>query len=169
MSSRGFSILMLLVIGLHLAGFYGYLAVRLPQIRREMLTRLQETQPEHLQRIQLTEAAFRKSLVGDDEMKIDGKMYDIAYIERSAGSVIIFGLHDEKEGDLLEMISAILENSSNDKKPVPISLLSLNTLSAIVPLPLQVEFGTDTNCSFTGWKPPVSDFLTSITTPPPRG
>ncbi|MFN8342847.1 MAG: hypothetical protein U0V64_14385 [Cyclobacteriaceae bacterium] len=169
MLKRGFSILLLTVLLAHLAGFYAYLAIRLAEIRREMLTELRDRHPDQLQSIHLTAAQLEEALVEEDEMKLNGRMYDIAAIQKTGDRVVVLCLHDEKEDSLLSLLDGIIQNATRDKKPVPPSVLGLLSLTAEIPSHLVIQVEVLSGENNTQWQPLVSSFQKSPFAPPPRG
>jgi hypothetical protein len=120
--------ILLLVFCLQFTGFYFYCAFRLIEIQREVRYQLQFLQEEKLEHFAMSHAQFAKAKHGDDELRIRGRMYDIARIEAAGDSLHIFALHDEAEDNLLSFLSTVVSRTTHDKKPLPPSLYSLLTL-----------------------------------------
>lgn len=133
------SIVFLAILLLNLIGAYVYFGVRMLQIRKEMRAELREKDDSELEKIVLTDREYKKALVEDDEMEFNGKMYDIARTQIQGDMIVVYCLHDENEDNLLVLLDSILINSSNDKKPVPSSLLGFVNL-----ISLPVLFGNTT-------------------------
>jgi hypothetical protein len=119
------SFMLLLVFSLTFVGFYGYSIFRLVEIKAEMRAQLKLLPRNELKRISLTEHQYHRMKVGDDEIKVAGKMYDIASFELKKDSVILYALHDEAEDDLIAFLNTIIKRTTEDKKPFPESLLDL--------------------------------------------
>ncbi len=113
---------------LNIAGAYVYFFVRLQQIKTQIRAELKYKPVEELEVLELTANAFQQALVEEHEIEVDGKMYDIARVERKDGRVIVYALHDEAEDNLLSLLDAILKNATKDKKPVPPTITGLHTL-----------------------------------------
>jgi hypothetical protein len=110
------------------AGCYIYFVSRLITIRKEMREQLKYLPEEQLTRFYLTAEEFRKARVEDHEIKISGKMYDIARISEQGNRIMVLALHDEAEDNLFAFLSEIVSRSAKDKKPVPVQIEQLLTL-----------------------------------------
>ncbi len=90
------------------AGFYVYYAITLQRIHREMRAAIRTLPDDKLSRLALTDDEYKKSIVEDGEIKVAGKMFDVARIKQRGDSVIVFALHDEKEDNLLALADEIV-------------------------------------------------------------
>lgn len=127
-------LIIIFFIGLLLAqvvGFYVYFATRLVAIRQEMRAQLKFLPAEELTLFVLNAEEFRQAKVNDHEIKVDGKMHDIARIEKKADKLFVYALHDEAEDSLLAFLSEIASRSSKDKKPLPTQLVKLLSLQFV--------------------------------------
>jgi len=119
-------------------GCYIYFVGRLAAIRAEIREQLKHLPEEQLTRFHFTPEEFLTVRVEDHEIKVDGKMYDIARVTEQADHIIVLALHDEAEDNLLAFLTEMVSRSANDKKPVPIEVEQLLTLSflpeAFIPL-----------------------------------
>ncbi len=129
---KGFSIVLLSLIFLQVGGGYIYFFARLSSIRMEMRQQLKSLPVEELTQLTLSESDFEKAKVDDHEIKVTGKMYDIAWIEREDGKVLVYAKQDEAEDNLLSFIQEIVHRSANDKKPMPNQFIQLLTLDFIL-------------------------------------
>lgn len=124
---------------------------------------------EHLMQLVLAETDFRASRVDEHEMKVNGKMYDIARFSIENGCVTVWCLHDEAEDNLLSFMDAMLRNLHQDTAPVPISM-AVFTLTW--DMPVVFEFSVNRKISELSLSPPYSDALRapvlSLESPPPR-
>jgi len=162
-------IIFLSVLLLQVAGSYVYFIVRLSGIRSEMREQLKHKPDEELTLLTLSPEEFRKSKVDDHEVKVNGKMYDIARIVVTENKVLVYALHDEAEDNLLALLNEIVRRSSKDKKPVPSQLIQLLSLMFI-----PVEEQVLQNCRilythYTGYSETIISFTCTIDSPPPRG
>jgi hypothetical protein len=114
---------------MQVGGCYIYFVGRLAAIRTEMREQLKHLPEEQLTRFQFTPEEFVKARVEDHEIKVAGKMYDIARVTEKADRIIVLALHDEAEDNLLAFLSEMVSRSANDKKPVPVEVEQLLTLS----------------------------------------
>lgn len=164
------SILTLIILLVHLAGFYVYFVVRLGEVRMEMRKKLAELPDEKLQVVVIPRESFRASWLDELEMKWNGRMYDIARVEHDNDVVRVYGLHDEDEDGLLNLIAAVVETSQQDTKEAPGSIVQFFTLeyvlhSELLPGRPESQFpSAETDyCRF------FSSFAPTPLSPPPRG
>ncbi|MFM7855117.1 MAG: hypothetical protein ACKO96_25115 [Flammeovirgaceae bacterium] len=164
-----FSIGLVSLFLLHFAGVYTYFGVRLMAIRQEMRLLLKATPDEKLELIQLTKSDYQKSLQEEDELELNGKMYDIARVEVKEGIYFVYALHDGAEDNLLGFLNEVLKRSSSDKKPVPSVVAQF--LALVFVLPQSFEFLHPPTPSFliTEYAKISEDFDLIIDVPPPRG
>lgn len=132
MIRRLVSFVILSILTVHLAGVYVFSVVRLSEIRMEQRNRLALLPDDQLDVLQVPVEKFRASWMEEREMEWQGRMYDIARIERSGGEILVYCLHDEDEDNLLDMISAVVEMSRQDSKQAPDSVVQFLTLEYIV-------------------------------------
>ena len=166
---KSLSIALLSFFLLHLAGFYVYFGIRQAQIHREMRSKLKYLPVNQLEVIHLSATAYQQALRDDDEIEVNGKMYDIARIEVKEKQIIVYALHDSAEDNLLSFLDRVLKNAAQDQQQVPSPLFQFSALTFILPPvfsfnnPLSLFFHSVTNYS-------VSDFsfTPSLDTPPPR-
>jgi hypothetical protein len=126
-----FGITLLSLLLLQAVGCYIYFIARLTAIRTEMREQL-KTLPDHeLTVFTFTHEEFRKAKENDHEIKVNGKMHDIARIVIQDNKLLVYALHDEAEDNLLSLLDEMMKRSSNDKKPVPSQLIQLLTLQFI--------------------------------------
>ncbi|MEQ1586179.1 MAG: hypothetical protein ABL895_09895 [Cyclobacteriaceae bacterium] len=162
----GITLLCLLL--LQAAGCYVYFIARLTAIRIEMREQL-KTLPDHeLTLLTFTQEEFRKAKENDHEVKVNGKMHDIARIVMQGNKLLVYAIHDEAEDNLLSFLDEMVKRSTNDKKPVPSQLVQLLTLVFIsdenqLPVNSSIELihATDYTKSFPS-------FDSVIDSPPPR-
>lgn len=169
MMKRALSILILCIFLAHFAGFYVYFFLQMTQIRKEMKAQLKEMPAEQLDLIKLSVADFKKAKVDDHEIKVNGKMYDIARIEQKGDILFVYCLHDEAEDNLLVFLDTIVRVPLKDKS-APAQVLKFTSLTFILPsittLKPLVSFQT---CSHTRYNPDESSFVPALDSPPPKG
>jgi hypothetical protein len=154
---------------LHVAGWYAYFGARLFTIHHEMRQLLKSTPTEKLELIKLTKAEYeRTSREDEDEMELNGKMYDIARVELKEGVYFVYALHDGAEDSLLGFLDEVVKRSTTDKKPVPSQLLSFITW---IYLPVQNDFKF--SCEMisihaSSYQNYYSSIVSVIDAPPPK-
>jgi hypothetical protein len=163
------AILILTILVANTAGFYVYYAVQLRHIHSEMRYALKFLPDDQLTILRLTKETYEISRVDDHEVKIHGKMYDIARIEIKKDSVIIAALHDEKEDNLIALLGEIVSKPLKDDQPVPSSVIQFIALNFLLP-----SSRCDFENSYTGkiFYTPYSfseiTFMKGSHAPPPR-
>jgi len=130
---RFLGITFLSLLLLQVAGCYVYFIVRLAAIRTEMRDQLKYLPEDQLTLLTLTPEEYQNAKVDDHEVKVDGKMFDIARMKTTKNHVLIYAVHDEAEDNLLSFLEEITKRSGNDKKPVPSQVVQLITLIFIHP------------------------------------
>ena len=154
---------------LHFAGVYTYFGVRLMAIRQEMKQLLKYTPDHQLELIRLTKSEYQKSLHEEDELELNGRMYDIARVEVKEGIYFVYALHDGAEDNLLGFLEEVVKRSSSDKKPVPAQLFQFFSLVFISPQ-AKFCFASERAETISPVYPMMySAFYLSMGTPPPRG
>ena len=153
---------------LQVAGSYVYFIARLSAIRQEMREQLKHRPDEELSLLILTPEEFQKARVEDHEIKVNGKMYDIARLVMKNNKVHVYALHDEAEDNLLAFLNEMVKRSSKDKKPVPSSLVGFIVIPGvthedILPAAESVCENPNTVYQFL-----LSDVTDQIISPPPR-
>lgn len=168
MVKKVLGIVLLNMLLLQVAGSYVYFVVRLSGIRQEMREQIKHKPVEQLTVLTLTLEEFQRAKVDDHEVKVNGKMYDIARIVVRETSVLVYALHDEAEDNLLALLYEIVNRSSNDKKPVPSQLIQLITLIFV---PVDNLFPPNTVAAFahsTDYSETLESISFPIGSPPPR-
>jgi hypothetical protein len=149
-------------------GCYVYFATRLVSIRQEMREQLKLLPEEELTLFVFNAEEFRKAMVNDHEIKVAGKMHDIARIENMEGKLHVYALHDEAEDNLLAFFSEIASRSAKDKKPVPaqlFKLLSLQFVKSELSYPSSIKAHV---IHHTDYRKSLISFDRVIESPPPR-
>ncbi|HRG07008.1 MAG TPA: hypothetical protein PLJ08_00410 [Cyclobacteriaceae bacterium] len=149
-------------------GCYIYFVGRLAAIRAEMREQLKFLPEEQLTPFQFTPEEFLKARVEDHEIKVDGKMYDIARVTEQADRVVVLALHDEAEDNLLAFLSEMVSRSTNDKKPVPVEVEQLLTLSFLPESFITLQNSVSEIIHTTPYKEFGSMVFFTCELPPPR-
>ena len=133
MVKKFISLLLICLLVIHLAGFYVYFVVRLGELRMEMREKLASLPADELDAIPIPLGQFKSSWIDQREMKWQGRMYDIARVERSGESMIVYCLQDTDEDNLLSFISAVVEMSSQDTRQAPTDVTQFFSLKFVIP------------------------------------
>lgn len=149
-------------------GCYIYFVGRLAAIRTEMREQLKHLPEEQLTRFQFTPEEFLKARVEDHEIKVGGKMYDIARVIKQADQILVLALHDEAEDNLLAFLSEMVSRSANDKKPVPVEVEQLLTLSFLPESFITLQNSVSEVIHTTPYKEVGSIAFFTCELPPPR-
>lgn len=164
------TVLILALLAFHLAGSYVYFAVRLGEVRMMMRQKLAELPDEALEVIAIPRAAFRSDWLAEHEMKWKGKMYDIARVEWSPTTVLVYCLHDKDEDGLLNFLSAVVETSHQDTRQVPAVVIQFSSLKYVVlSMNLPVCPVRDIVVGETRYTNLAPSFISDPLSPPPRG
>ncbi len=165
---RVLGIILLNLLLLQAVGCYVYFIARLTAIRSEMREQLKYLPGNQLTLLTFTPEEYLHAKVDDHEVKVDGKMYDIARMTTTKNQVLIYAVHDEAEDNLLSFLDEILKRSSNDKKPVPSQLVQLLTLIFI---PTENQLPVNSSVALVHATEYTKSFLAfdrMIDSPPPR-
>ncbi len=163
-----FGITLLSLLLLQAAGCYVYFIARLTAIRIEMREQLNHLPDDQLTLLTLTFEEYQKAKVDDHEVKVNGKMYDIARLIVQKDKVLVYAKHDEAEDNLLSFLDEIVKRSTNDKKPVPSQLEQLLTL---IFLPTENQLPVNSSVALIHATEYTRSFLAfdrMIDSPPPR-
>jgi len=126
------AVFFLLLFVLNFAGSYVYFATRLVQIKHEMRAALRLTPDDQLTRLELPVDAFNRPRVEENEIQVNGRMYDIARMEFQHEKVIVYCLHDEAEDNLLAFLDAVSHRAHQDTKPVPQPIQQFLSLTFLI-------------------------------------
>lgn len=152
----------------HFSGYYIYFVVRMGQIRTEARKQLRHLPANQLTKFEFNEADFRSVRVDDQEIKVDGKMYDIAVIEKSGNLLTVYAKHDKAEDDLLAFFKEVFDQASNDTQTSPSSLTKFMSLSYLVEPDLVILTGEMPVIHFTAFINKEKSIFISLESPPPR-
>jgi hypothetical protein len=165
---RSLCTLFLGILLIQVSGCYVYFITRLTAIRIEMREQLNHLPDDQLTLLTLTTEEYHKAKVDDHEVKVNGKMYDIARVIFHKDNVLVYAIHDEAEDDLLSFLDEIVKRSANDKKPLPSQLVQLLTL---IFLPTENQLPVNSSVAFihaTKYTQSYLAFARLIDSPPPR-
>lgn len=162
------SITLLSLLLLQAAGCYVYFIARLTAIRAEMREQLKALPDHELTVFTFTQEEFRKARENDHEVKVNGKMHDIARIVLEDNKLLVYALHDEAEDNLLSFLNDMVKRSSSDKKPIPsqlVQLLTLQFISIESQLPQNTSVAISHSSVYLSYR---SSHTPIIDSPPPR-
>jgi hypothetical protein len=105
--------------------------------------------------------------VEDHEVRVDGRMYDIAFVEEVAGNKIVYAMHDEKEDNLLALLSFVLDTPV-DKKQIPVVIQQFISL-LFIPADIGISFPESKHEDpFTPYLSFAADLFLQQDSPPPK-
>lgn len=84
-------------------------------------------------KLTLTLDAFQAARHGDDELLLDGEMYDIKDYRISGDSICLSVVHDEREGHYYKKIAQVLQHRNHEGKSLPESFAELMTFEYLLP------------------------------------
>lgn len=162
------SLLLVALLLVHLAGFYVYFVVRLGDLRMTMREKLALLPAEQLEVVKIPVASFRSHWINEREMEWEGKMYDIARIEKQGTDVIVYALHDKDEDRLLNLLTAVVDMARQDPQPAPATVVQFFMLKFVISQKIAIASATPRQ-SFGVYVPYLhSSPAPDILTPPPR-
>jgi hypothetical protein len=166
---RIYSVAFLLVLLINSAGFYVYYVIQIRQIRSEMRAALKNLPKEQLDVLSLTPLQFQEAQVESHEIKVQGKMYDIAWTEEINGVITVYCKHDKKEDDLLALLDHVLSVPIEEKDAIPSVVSEFIALSFVKPS-FQLELFTTYRSAktITAYFFSTQTFLTAPLKHPPR-
>ena len=122
------AIFLFAILLVNAAGFYVYYIVELQTIHLEMRAKIRHLPDEQLTGLVLSSTEYERSLVEEDEIKVKGKMFDVARVKHIGDSVMVFGIYDEKEDDLLALANEIISKPFDQDSDVTRSVLRFISL-----------------------------------------
>ncbi len=166
---RASSIVLLTLLLANLVGPYAFFAYRAVQIKREMRALLTSLPDDDLVLVKLPPEAFRQAQVDEHEIKINGKMFDIARTVEKNGEVFVYGVYDKDEDNLLSFLDAVLNNLQEDAASSSPSF-SLLTVLQYLPEAFDYLAGTDALpiTAHTAYSGSFTEYTTVLDSPPPQ-
>ncbi len=165
-----FSILLISLLLLNFAGLLLYFPLQLFRIHLQMKMALKNLPDEKLEVFSFSRNDFNKAKVDDDEIKINGKMFDIARRKVQGDTIIIYALHDKAEDNLLAFLDEIVKPASHDRSSPPTQIVKFITLTFLTSIQNYLNYFESSAIELsTAYL--ISDFFysPSIESPPPRG
>lgn len=151
------------------AGFYVYYVLQLQQIRMEMRHALKQIPDHLLECIKLSNNDFEQAKVEDHEVKVGGKMYDIARIRIKDDSVYVYCLHDEKEDDLIALVDYLVSCPVGKKDSMPGVVIHFLSLTFLIPVTeFELKKANVAEAASTPYTVCTYSFFKEINSPPPQ-
>jgi hypothetical protein len=126
------SILFLILLLANGLGFYVFYVLQLHQIKIEMRESLKAFPNEKLDILELSELEYEEAIVEEDEIQVEGKMYDVARVAHGNGTVKVYCLHDVKEDNLM-LLGEIISQPMSEKHRIPPVFIAYLALMFITP------------------------------------
>ena len=79
-----------------------------------MRLKLRELPADQLTLIMLSQKEYAEAKVEELEIKVDGKMFDIARVDMRYDIVLVYCIHDEAEDNILAFLDKVLVSPLND-------------------------------------------------------
>jgi hypothetical protein len=150
-------------------GFYVYYIIQLGKIKSEMRQALKLLPAASLEKLTLSLQDYLRSKVEEHEIKVNGKMYDVARIKVSADSVAVFCIHDEKEDNLIAFVAEIISKPLKNKNAMPNAIQQFITLLFLPPANEWYFEGKVFKNDLTGYNFSIQEALPIHFSPPPWG
>ena len=84
------------------------------------------------ERLEMSAAAWQQCRRGDDELLLNGVMYDVVQASRHGATVKLTVVRDEEEGEILQVISRLLAGG-DDSAPLAPAVVSLLQAAYLLP------------------------------------
>lgn len=166
---KSVGLVLLILLFFQLGGSYVYFMIRMVVRHAEMREQLSTLPSDQLTLLIFSESDYEQTIVDDREVKADGKMYDVARIEKKGGKILVYALQDEAEDNLLSFVYSIFENDSGDEKQIPNQVYQFITLSFLAPINTFAQPSFDfLSKGSTPYFVNESSFISSINSPPPK-
>jgi hypothetical protein len=165
---RLYAIVIFAILFVNSAGFYVYYILQLQQIHAEMREQLKYLPEDQLEILDLSYREFLEARIEEHEVKVNGKMYDIARIERSGDRIKVFCLHDELEDNFLALFGELVSKPI-DESSIPetvIQFIDLNFVFDVSAVMIRSSFVKITPGFI--YQPSSGISLSDILTPPPK-
>jgi hypothetical protein len=166
---KGISIALLLLLLTNLIGPYTFFAYRAVQIKSQMRTLLATLPDDELELIKLSPEAYRVARVDEHEIKVGGKMFDIARTVEKNGEVFVYGVYDEDEDNLLSFLDAVLNNLQQDAASAS-PLFSLLTVLQYLPPSFEISLNVFESViqAHTAYFRASTEYISVLDSPPPQ-
>lgn len=152
---------------LQLSGAYLFFGAQVVIHRQEMRARVRQLPDGALTRLELSDAAWEKAHIEEDELELDGRMWDIARVAREGNRWVVFAIRDAHEENLWSWLEWLLQAEGDSKHP-PLPLIKLFA-SKFVPSQIIVPVnGFRLVANNSRYLLMQSDFEPGILSPPPR-
>lgn len=90
-----------------------------------------ELPSDQLEVFKFSEKAFHAAQIEERELQMDGKMYDIARIEKKNNTVHVYCLRDHAEENLLGFLDTMLKRLDDDSSQLPTAVFGFTLLQFI--------------------------------------
>ena len=147
-----------------------YYVLQLQKIHAQMREQLKYLPEDQLQVLNLSHAEFLKARVEEHEVKVNGRMYDIARIETRGERVTVFCVHDELEDNFLALFGDLVSKPIGDTSSIPatvVQFIDLNFVFEGSAITFKNSFVKITPCFI--YQPSNGISISDILTPPPKG
>lgn len=158
----------LLILFLNFSGFYIYFFAQLAHVKKEMRSALAARAAEELVVLKLSIQEYKQAYIEEHEVKVNGKMFDIARQIQHEDEMILYGLYDNEETDLIAWLDELLEQPLHDKTPLPDQVIQFITLSFLPSYYEMVFVNFSNSVSATPYMDICSSFHPCTKVPPPR-
>lgn len=130
---------------------------------------IQSLPDDQLTHLVLTADDFNKARVDDHEVKVDGRMYDVARIRVENDTIHVYAVHDQSEDSLLGFLDTALGRLQNDTAQLPGSLIHFSLLQYIpVDFKLTISAGQSENIRSSVYQVLYSSIERPVDSPPPQ-
>jgi hypothetical protein len=167
-AKRTLYILLLILLFLQSGGILLICHLQQEYTKYQMMEKMERSET-LFEKMTLTKEEFKKYRINDDELSINGIMYDIKSSVIHNNSIELLVINDEEEAKIQQKINAIAKttNSSDSNFSLQlqqiISLVYLPVSSGILSIPLK-----STSHLFSALVPETTTLYQEIAAPPPK-
>ena len=143
--------------------------MRQSYVQFEMQKKLRNSQS-RFEKLSLTLSEYKRSRIKEDEISINGKMYDIKSFQINGDKIELLAINDTEEENILQRIKDLItNNNTNPGSEVPSQLTDLITLDYIYPGSVsEIIFFEKQQENFYELFQTHSSFHPDVLSPPPR-
>jgi hypothetical protein len=109
------------------------------QVQNEMAEKLGSRQT-RFSKLCLSGKEYREDQIGQNEVSLQGKFYDVKSVTVSGDKVELLVINDVNEENIVEKIGQFFSSSSRRNHPLPDNLVRLLTLDYVCPAPVGYVF-----------------------------
>jgi hypothetical protein len=160
-------ITVLLALFFNTVGFYLYYSAAMYRIKTHWRTQLNELPKEKLTCLLLDIDVYKDAVVEDDELQINGHMFDVVHAEVTQDKVQVYGAYDKEEDSLIAQLHECF-SKPEDFRNFCNAINDFLTLVYVVPSQCEFPIAVLSKSSFSfSYRLLLYEVHRSISPPPP--